>query len=206
MADSEADIERVYSFWFEPKPDTAELLGQRMRYWFSGGPDVDTEIRERFGALVEAARAGQLDTWAETPRGALALIVLIDQFSRNVYRGSPDAFSADARAVELARAGYDSGRFAVFEPFEHLFAGMPFSHAEDLGLQKRAVAHAERTAILAGPACKGPFSGSVDFARKHLDVIARFGRFPHRNATLGRVSTPEEAAYLEYSKFAGTWL
>ena len=201
-----SEIERVLSFWFEPKPDSAEALGKRFGYWFSGGEATDREIREKFGSLVEQARGGELDAWAETPRGALALILLIDQFSRNLYRGRPEAFSADAKAVALTREGYDSGRFAEFDAFQHLFAGMPFSHAEDLELQKRAVAHAERTAMLATPACKGPMLGSVDFARKHLDVIARFGRFPHRNATLGRASTPAEAAYLEYSKFAGTWL
>ena len=200
------EIERVLAYWFEPKPETEEALGSRFRRWFMGGEAIDGEVRERFGDLVEQARSGKLDAWAETPRGALALIVLIDQFSRNLYRNSPEAFSADARALALARAGYESGRFAELDAFEHLFAGMPFSHAEDLELQKRAVAHAERTAMLANPACKGAFIGSVEFARKHLDVIARFGRFPHRNATLGRASTPEEIAYLEYSKFAGTWL
>jgi uncharacterized protein (DUF924 family) len=201
-----SDVERVLSYWLEPKPDTEQELGSRMQRWFMGGAAVDAEIRENFGVLVEKARAGALDAWSETPRGTLALIILIDQFSRNLYRGSADSFTADAKALGLSRAGYAAGRFAEFDALDHLFAGMPFSHSENLDDQRHAVAHAERTAIAARPAWKSAFVGSVDFARKHLDVIARFGRFPHRNPALGRTSTPEEAAYLEYCKFAGTWL
>src|SRR5687767_12200939 len=96
------EIERVLAYWFEPKPETEEALGSCFRRWFMGGAAIDAEIRERFGDLAEQARSGKLDAWAETPRGALALIILIDQFSRNLYRGSPEAFSADHRALALA--------------------------------------------------------------------------------------------------------
>jgi uncharacterized protein (DUF924 family) len=201
-----SDSERVLSYWLEPKPETEEAMAREGRRWFMGGAEVDAEIHERFGPLVAAARAGELDGFAETARGRLALIILIDQFSRNLYRSNPDAFAADAKARALAREGYDSGLFAEFDSLDHLFAGMPFSHSENLDDQRRAVALTERAAMAAKPVWRGFFTGAVEFARKHLDVIARFGRFPHRNAVLGRASTSEEEAYLAYCKFAGTWL
>ena len=131
-----SDIERVLQFWMEPRPVTAEDLAARWKYWFfSGGEDVDRDIRDRFGPLVEAARRGSLDGWTSTPRGTLALIILIDQFSRNIYRGTPEAFSADGHALRIAAEGYDAGRFAGFDVNESMFASMPFRHAEDLTAQ-----------------------------------------------------------------------
>jgi uncharacterized protein (DUF924 family) len=200
------EVESVLAFWFEPRPDTEEQLNVKMRQWFMGGETLDRQIRGQFGPLVERARRGELDAWSETPHGTLALIILLDQFSRNLYRGSAEAFSADAKALELTRNGADAGRFATFDALELLFACMPFTHAEDLESQKRGAIGAQRVALSVKPEWKKAFLGSVDFARKHLDVIARFGRFPHRNAALGRASTPEELEYLEYCKFAGTWL
>jgi uncharacterized protein (DUF924 family) len=200
------EIESVLSFWFEPKPTTEAETGARMRFWFMGSEAVDHDIRERFSALVERARAGELDSWAESARGTLALIILIDQFSRNLYRGQKEAFSADGKALDLARAGFDSGRFDDFDVLYRIFAALPFCHAENLESQKRSVAMAQRDALVAEPVYKPLFVQGVDISRKHLDVIARFGRFPHRNAVLGRPSTAEELEYLEYLKFAGQWL
>jgi uncharacterized protein (DUF924 family) len=200
------DIERVLSFWLEPKPRTEAEVAVRSRYWFYGGEEVDRDVRARFAPLVERARRGELDAWAESPRGALALIILLDQFSRNLYRGTPEAFSADDKALALARAGFDSGRFAAFDPIERMFAAMPFLHAEDLASQVRAVELAVRDTVGAEPVLKQLLVDCVDFGRKHLDVIARFGRFPHRNAALSRTSTPAEQEYLDYLKYAGQWL
>jgi uncharacterized protein (DUF924 family) len=201
---SEAD--GVLSYWFEPAPTTPEELDARHRFWFSGGSATDDEIRSRFAPEVARARAGELATWSETPRGALALIILIDQFSRNVYRGLPEAFTCDHVALALARGGYDAGSFEALSPLEHLFAAMPFTHAENVEDQKRGVALSVHRALHAPELYRKILVDSVDFARKHLDVIVRFGRFPHRNAALGRVSTPEEREYLEYLKLAGQWL
>jgi uncharacterized protein (DUF924 family) len=134
------------------------------------------------------------------------LIVLLDQFSRNLFRGSKDAFLHDETALELARTGFDGGLFAGFDALDRLFCYLPFSHAEDLDMQRRAVRLAVAAFMDAPPAWRKPLAGGVDFARKHLDVIARFGRFPHRNETLGRVSTDEEKEYLAYLKEAGQWL
>lgn len=201
-----SDLDDVLAFWFSPEPTTNAEMDARSRMWFRGGPDVDASIRERFGRLVEDARAGRLDAWAETTRGALGLVILIDQFSRNLYRGDAASFSCDDKALALAREGYDTGRFATLGVLERTFAAMPFRHAEDLEAQKRGVALAVTDALAAEPHQKDFLVMAVDFARKHLDVIARFGRFPHRNETLGRASTPEEREYLAYLKFAGQWL
>jgi uncharacterized protein (DUF924 family) len=201
------DIEHILSFWMEPRPETAEQLSARWKYWFwSGGEDVDRDIRERFGALVERARRGELDDWTVTANGTLALIILIDQFSRNIYRGTPEAFSADDRALRIAMDGYATGRFAGFDVNENMFASMPFRHAENLEAQQRCVAIAVQDATRGKPEWKGMLVDNVDWARKHLDVVARFGRFPHRNAAIGRPSTPEEIEYLAYLKHAGQWL
>lgn len=199
-------IDDVWQYWLEPKPRTPEEAQAWGKKWFGGGAEQDREIRERFGALVEQARAGQLDNWTATTRGRLALIILIDQFSRNIYRGQPEAFSKDSVALELARQGFESGAFAELDPVESLFAYLPFTHAEDLDCQRRAVAYAVESALKAPAELRGMMQGGVDFARKHIDVIARFGRFPHRNVALGRTSTPEEQTYLEYLKSFGQWL
>lgn len=201
-----SEIERVWQFWLEPKPQTEEERKARGALWFGGGPDTDRMIREQFSTLVHRARAGELDDWAATARGRLALIILIDQFSRNVYRGSPEAFSKDSVALELARDGFECELFAGFDSIEQLFAYLPFSHAEDLQWQRRAVWHAQKAALEARPELRAMMIGSVDFARKHLDVIARFGRFPHRNTVLGRETTPDEQQYLDYLRSAGQWL
>jgi uncharacterized protein (DUF924 family) len=200
------DQDKVLSFWIEPKPVTEDELAARGKIWFMGGKEIDQQIHEEFGGLVEAATRGELDDWAATARGRLALVILLDQFPRNMYRGSPRAFASDAKAVELAASGYDTGLFDAFDSIDHLFMSLPFSHSENLEHQKRAVQHGVHYANTARPEWKKMMQQGVDFARKHLDVIARFGRFPHRNAVLGRESTPEETEYLEYLRDAGQWL
>jgi uncharacterized protein (DUF924 family) len=200
------EIEDVLSYWLTPSPRTAAEAEARKEFWFAGGTAIDDEIRRRFGGLVAEARAGALDAWTATPRGTLALIILIDQFSRNLHRGTPEAFSFDPVALDLARAGFDGGRFEALDPLERLFAALPFRHAEALEPQKRAVALAVTDALAGPPHLKDLLVYSVDWARKHLDVIVRFGRFPHRNAALGRTPTPEEVEYLAYLKLAGQWL
>lgn len=199
-------IEDVLSYWFSPAPTTATEVEAKKQLWFYGGSAVDREIRERFATLVERACQGELDDWRSTTRGTLALIILLDQFTRNVYRGSAAAFSHDSNALELARAGFDSGRFDELDAFERMFAALPFRHAENVEDQKRGVALAVRDALGAPPLLKDFLIYSVDWARKHLDVIVRFGRFPHRNATLKRASTAEELEYIAYLAFAGQWL
>jgi uncharacterized protein (DUF924 family) len=205
-----SDIDAILAFWLEPKPTTvAESEAAWDKWFFKSSPELDRSITERFGALLEQARRGELDGWKATPRGTLALILLVDQFSRNVYRGRAEAFAADALGLQLAREGYASGSFDTFDLVEHLFAAMPFRHAEDLTAQRTAVDLAQRHALLAAktqPALLKSYVDSVEWARKHYDVIARFGRFPHRNTTLGREATAEEVEYLTYLKAVGQWL
>jgi uncharacterized protein (DUF924 family) len=201
-----SDVERILSFWFEPKPRSADEVGARTKFWFNGGEAVDQRIREEFGPLVDGARKGQLDGWGATPRGTLALVILLDQFPRNLFRGSSEAFASDAKALALAHAGFESGGFSEFDPRERMFASLPFQHAEDLEAQRRAVSVAQQSALAAEPVWRTFFLESVAFARKHLDVIARFGRFPHRNAALGRTTTAAEQEYLDFLKFAEQWL
>jgi uncharacterized protein (DUF924 family) len=201
-----SDIDRVWQFWLLPKPQTPEEVAAKGQLWFGADAELDRRIRVQFGHLVEQARAGELTSWTTTPRGRLALIILIDQFSRNVYRGNPQAYSEDEKALALATEGYECGHFAHLDSLEQVFAYLPFSHAEDLALQKRAVELAQRAALAAPDAWRGMLFGAVDYARKHLDVIARFGRFPHRNIVLNRVTTAEESAYLDYLRVADQWL
>jgi uncharacterized protein (DUF924 family) len=198
--------DKVLSFWIEPKPATEDEISARGKIWFMGGKELDQEINEKFRGLVEAATHGKLDGWAETARGRLALIILLDQFTRNIYRGSPEAFARDPKAAALSVNGYDSNLFANFDSIDHMFASLPLSHSEDIQHQRRAVRNNVQCALHAKPEWKKFMRGGVDFARKHLDVIARFGRFPHRNAVLGRESSPEEKEYLEYLRDAGQWL
>ena len=204
------EADSILRFWLEPKPTTlSESQVAWDKWFFKSSPELDQTITERFGGLLERARLRELDAWKATPHGWLALIILIDQFSRNVYRGRADAFAADALALELAREGYASGTFDGFDLTEHLFAAMPFRHAEDLQAQRMAVDLAQRHAMLAAetqPSLLEPYVDSVEWARRHYDVVARFGRFPHRNATLQRNSTPEEVEYLSYLKAVGRWL
>lgn len=200
------EIEGVLTYWLMPKPLTAAEVEARRQFWFEGSVEIDREIRTRFGALVSRARAGELDAWKQSPRGTLALLILLDQFSRNVHRGTPEAFSHDPVALEIARTGFDAGHFDDFDVIDRMFFALPFRHAEDVESQKRGVELAVEDARNGAPHLLDFLVYSVDWARKHLDVIVRFGRFPHRNATLGRTSTPEEISYLDYLKRARQWL
>jgi uncharacterized protein (DUF924 family) len=199
-------IEEVLTYWLGDEPKTVDEVEAKRKFWFEGSPSTDAEIRRRFGDLVAKARAGELGAWKETPRGTLAFLILVDQFSRNLHRGTPQAFSHDPICLELARDGFQDGRFDDLNAFERMFAALPFRHAEDVDAQKRAVELAVRDALHATPILKDYLIYSVDWARKHLDVIVRFGRFPHRNKALGRASTPGELDYLAYLEMAGQWL
>jgi uncharacterized protein (DUF924 family) len=174
-----------------------------MKLWFQGGAEVDREIRERFGADLERARKGELNEWAKTPRGRLALIILLDQFSRNVYRGSGEAFASDAVSLRLTLEGLEAGDDAALSCFEQLFFVLPLEHAEDLAMQDRVLAYLQTWANAQPEALKGMTQGAREFAQLHRQIIARFGRFPTRNAALGRSSTPEEKAHVREAQAAG---
>jgi len=174
----------VLTFWFEEAgPDK----------WFEKSDDFDAEIADRFGALTHAARDGKLVTWLETPRGCLALIILIDQFSRNIHRDSPLAWSADAHALALTRLALDKQFDEQLELNARKFLYMPLMHSEDLKDQKLCV---EVFGKLVEAGAEGGET-NLDYAVRHRAIIARFGRFPHRKEILGRESSEEERAFLE---------
>lgn len=168
----------VIDFWF----------GEASGKWFGKDPAFDAEVRERFGRLVDRALAGKLDAWARDPKGALALVLLLDQMPRNVHRGTPKAFAGDARALEIAKAT------ATGTIKESVFAYLPFEHSEDPADQRTS------TALFRALAAKHPTNAFVanaaKYARMHAYVIRRFGRFPHRNAILGRTSTADELRFM----------
>jgi len=182
----------VLNFWFG-EPGSPEF-GEASPRWFNGGDAFDAHIEARFGATLEAARRGECDAWQATPLGALALVIVLDQFSRNVHRGRAQAFEADARALHVARELVASGAHWDLPTPEHrAFAYLPFEHAESLDAQRESVRLFEAHARETGQTSKGSY---VDYAHRHAAVIERFGRFPHRNAAFGRHSTEEELAFL----------
>ena len=183
----------VLDFWFGEPGSPA--YGQASESWFKRDDAFDASIHERFGATLAAARRGECDDWQSTPLGALALIVVLDQFSRNTCRGRPDAFAADAKALEVARRLVAAQADRELPTPEHrVFAYLPFEHAESLDAQRESVRLFEAHARETGQTGKGSY---VDYAHRHAAVIERFGRFPHRNAVLGRASTEEEIAFLQ---------
>ena len=180
----------VLDFWFLP-PGT-EGHGRQRVEWFRKDEAFDTAVRERFGALIQQALAGGLREWDELgPRGTLARILVLDQFTRNAHRDTPASFAGDALALAAAQALVDSGVDQQLPPFQRAFAYMPYEHAEDARMQQCAV---DLFARLAGE--HGGFTDMLDYAHRHRGVIARFGRFPHRNPILGRASTADELQYL----------
>jgi uncharacterized protein (DUF924 family) len=170
---------------------------------FRGG--ADDEIGARFSELTEAGARGDLDGWAESPRGRLALIIVLDQFSRSVFRGTPRAFAQDHKALGLTLEGLENGHYDALETaWERMFFGLPLGHAEGEDLLARcdvAVELADALVALAPEPLRPLYLFSAEQPRRHREVIARFGRHPHRNRILGRASTPEELAYLEVGEF-----
>ena len=189
-------IAQVLEFWLGAAQPTDASALTRQSMWFTKSDALDAEIRSRFGAWVEAARAGRLDGWAETAYGCLALIVLLDQFSRNAWRGQPEGFAGDAQALVLALEALENGHWEAVPPLAQFFLAMPVEHAEDPTMQARSVALFAQLAAQATPATQPVLRSALEFAHQHQKVIARFGRFPHRNAALGRDSTAEEKAFV----------
>lgn len=182
--------QEVLDFWFLPKADPG--YGQPRGEWFRKDERFDAAIRTRFGARIEDAVAGGLTQWdALGAEGTLARILLLDQFTRNAYRGTPGSFAGDALALAASERLVDSGAHLALTPVQRQFAYLPFEHAENARMQERSV---ELFSALAQE--HDGFAEVLDYAHRHRGVIARFGRFPHRNAILGRASTPEELAFL----------
>ena len=188
--------EPLLAFWFGSEPLEGAALAARMHTWFSVDPAFDAELRARFEPLVPEAAAGALAAWATSARGRLALILLLDQLPRNLFRGERRAFATDAQALAFSLSGIDAGLDRALPPIERTFFYMPTQHAEDLDVQERGVALFQALAREAPPVLRAALDDNVAYAVLHRDLIARFGRFPHRNRVLARAATADEEKFL----------
>ena len=189
--------DRVLAFWFGPPGSATEIAGRQRKLWFGKSPANDRAVTERFAATLAAATAGHLDHWARTPRGRLALVIVLDQFPHHIHRDQPQAFATDPQSLALSLDALAAGEDRQLAPIERVFLYLPLEHAESLELQERSVSLYEQLAHQAAGDERALFDGFLDYARKHRDVVARFGRFPHRNEILGRASTPDELEFLK---------
>lgn len=168
----------VLDFWFSP---------DSKKFWFARSSDFDAKVRDVLGPFYERAKKGELETWKNDPRGALALVILFDQAPRNLHRGSPESFATDARALETARAAIAKNFDQGYSIDERVFLYLPFEHSEDLATQRESMALFERLGN----------ESYLKYATAHFKIIEKYGRFPHRNAVVGRESTPEELEFLK---------
>lgn len=188
------DIVNIHQFWFDALDESGFAAPAKHRLWFSANPLADAELGTRFGTLVSRALAGELDHWTAGDDGLIALVLLLDQFTRNIYRGTPRAFAGDAKALDITRRAIAADRHRTLPTIHRVFLYLPLEHSEALSVQEECVQ------LFAGLESETGAASVRDFARyaqAHRDVIARFGRFPHRNAILDRPSSAAELAYLE---------
>ena len=181
--------ERILDFWFGRAQDND--YGKPRKFWFIKNPDIDREIKSRFESTYRAAARGQLNHWQTSLLSCLALIIVLDQFPRNMYREHPLAFATDSQALKIARNAVEQNYDQQLLPVQRWFVYLPFEHSENLSHQETAVQ------LFASLEKNPDNQRSLEYARKHLQVIQRFGRFPHRNQILKRESTPEEVAFLQ---------
>jgi uncharacterized protein (DUF924 family) len=186
----------IRDFWFGSESTDAVVAKTQAALWWKKNAAVDTQMRERFQAVVEEVGAGAHREWSAAPHGALALILLADQFPRNIYRDTPQAFAFDTLALGFARTAIAAEFDRALRPIERVFCYLPFEHSELLADQDRAVELYETLLAEVETENKKLFAGYLDFAERHRSAIRRFGRFPHRNRILGRVSTAEEKVFL----------
>ena len=194
--EDEQRIDEILSFWFKEQELSAPQIDRRMDTWFGEDPLFDHEIEKEFADDIGQACAGELNHWADEPRGRLALIILIDQFRRNIYRNTAKAFSMDKLALKLCVEGAMEKKDKGLTPIQKVFFYMPLQHAESAKVQAKSVELFERLAESVSPTYQETFLTIAQFAELHKDIIDQFGRFPHRNKLLGRENTSEEDEYL----------
>jgi uncharacterized protein (DUF924 family) len=192
------EIDAVLEYWFGASAADGSLDPAKKKMWFGDGRKYDAEIRDRFGALHERACRGELEAeWTATPRGAAALVVVLDQFSRHIHRDQPAAFACDPAAQRLVSSALDRRLDHELIPPQRAFFYLPLEHAEDLEMQRLAVRCFDGLARTVPEAQREEYEGFLDYAQRHLEIIKRFRRFPHRNRVLGRASTPAEIEFLK---------
>ena len=187
-------IEDIHNFWFGELDENGLCTTDRNGLWFGADDKTDETCRVHFGASLTLALEGKLDTWTQTDRGLVALLVLLDQFSRNIHRDTAQAFAGDPLALALAQDTIASGRHLRLPAIHRVFLYLPLEHCEDIAVQDKCVRLYE---ALASETDHPQFAGFSRYALAHRDVIAKFGRFPHRNGVLGRASSTKELAWLE---------
>jgi len=191
-------IDDILEFWFADRAaDDATIAHRQNDLWWGKDDAVDADIARRFGTALGKAARGELESWGETAHGRLALVILLDQFPRHIHRGTPEAFAHDRIALAHSLEAQTRGQDRELRPVERVFLYMPMQHAEALMAQDESVRRFEALAAEVPPEQSEPFRRFADFSRRHRDIVLRFDRFPHRNAVLGRRSTPEEAAFLD---------
>ncbi len=189
--------DELLSLWFGDNPVDSSVAAEKKQLWWGHSAETDEMLRERFGTACASAAVGILNHWTGSPRGRLALILLLDQVPRAIHRGQPEAFALDADARRVAEQGLASGADRLLRPIERVFFYLPFEHSEELLDQERSVALFRELAGSIPESDRETFDYFLEYAVRHHAVVLRFGRFPHRNAVLGRQSTPEEVAFLE---------
>jgi len=193
---SQIDPQSVLDFWFGDATGDPARAQARQGIWFEASDEMDAEVRRRFGAAIELTARGELAHWRNAARSALALVLLLDQFPRNVWRGTRRAFAHDPQALETARASVSAKHLEQLAPIEQAFLILPYEHSESIEAQRECVHLSEQIHRAAAPEWRPLLESYADYARRHLALIERFGRFPHRNQVLGRESTPAERAFL----------
>ncbi|MCQ4325150.1 DUF924 domain-containing protein [Stutzerimonas stutzeri] len=191
-----APWQQLLDWWFGQGATAADIAAEKHALWFGYKPAQDAEAGERFGAWTQQALDGGLQEWAGQPEGWLALLLLLDQLPRMIHRGTPQAFAGDARAQQLVRAGLAHGGDMLLAPIQRVFVYLVLEHTENLAVQELAVAHFTALRDIAVADERKLYDDFLDYAERHREVISRFGRFPHRNAMLGRESSDAEAAFL----------
>jgi uncharacterized protein (DUF924 family) len=194
--EDQARIEEILAFWFKERELTAPQIDGRMDVWFGEDPLFDEEVARQFSDDVESASEGRLDHWAQEPNGRLALILLLDQFRRNIYRNKAEAFALDKAALKLCVEGAMEKKDKGLTPIQRAFFYMPLQHAESRKVQKKSCQIYNKLSEAVSATYKETFETIAQFAELHADIVEQFGRFPHRNTILNRANSPEENEYL----------
>ena len=194
---SKTRIDEILDFWIGRAADDPKAARDRGKLWYQSTPESDEDLRRRFGEDLASAERGELDHWQDTASGALALVILLDQFSRNLYRGTARAFANDSRALAIAENAIAAGRDLEMPWIGRAFLYHPFEHSERLDRQERSVELFQGLVDDAPPEWKDELKGFLEYAIEHCGVVRQFGRFPHRNEVMERQSTDAEKAYLD---------
>lgn len=195
-------IDTVLHFWFGHVESTVLPTQNRTRIWFGATPEGDHEIIEKFKLTNEKALCGECDDWEDDARGSLALIVVLDQFSRSIYRKTPMAFTQDQKALDVCVRGIERQYDHELSLIERAFFYMPLMHSENAEMQATSVRAFKMLVDLSFPEARSTYESFFEYALRHYEIVERFGRFPHRNSIIGRESSKEEEEFLKKSKEA----